>query len=165
MDGKIKRIIIKLMHRFPKKESAILPALSMIQKRNGHIAERDLEEIAKIMNLPEARVFSVASFYTMLSLKNIGRYHIQICTNVVCSLLDGESLIEHVSRKLGIQEGEVTPDGLFSVASVECLGSCGHAPAIHINMDHYENMNSGKIDELIDSLKKGNGGALEQSSP
>jgi NADH-quinone oxidoreductase subunit E len=158
MDGKTKRLIIKLMHRFPRKESALLPALSMIQKTKGHITGHDLEGIAKIMNIPEARVFSTASFYTMLSLKKIGKYHIQVCTNVVCSLLEGESLMNYISKKLGIHEGEITPDGLFSIASVECLGSCGYAPAIQINTDHYENMNSGKIDELIASLKKENGG-------
>jgi len=157
MDDKIKKLIIKLAHRFPRKESALLPALSLIQKRNGCITEDDLMEIADIMNIPQARVFSAASFYTMLSLKKIGKYHIQVCTNVICSLLNGESLIDYVSGKLGIKEGEVTPDGLFSIASVECLGSCGHAPAILINMTHYENMDLKKIDKIIDSLKKGNG--------
>ncbi|MBI5055553.1 MAG: NAD(P)H-dependent oxidoreductase subunit E [Nitrospirae bacterium] len=154
MEDKTKRLIIKLIHRFPKKESALLPALSMIQKRNGHITEHDLEEIAKIMDLPEARVFSAASFYTMLSLKRIGKYHIQVCTNVVCSLLKGESLLKHLSEKLGVQEGEITQDGLFSIASVECLGSCGNAPAIQINMDHYEDMSIEKVDAMIEDIKK-----------
>lgn len=155
MDDKTKKIIIKLMSRFPQKESALLPALSMIQKKNGRITETDLEDIAVIMNIPEARVFSTASFYTMLSLKRIGRYHIQVCTNIVCSLLEGEALIDYISNKIGIHEGEITPDGLFSIASAECLGSCGHAPAMQINLDHYENMTHEKVDEIIDSIRKG----------
>ncbi|MBI5739333.1 MAG: NAD(P)H-dependent oxidoreductase subunit E [Nitrospirae bacterium] len=155
MDDKVKKLIIKLTHRFPKKESAVLPALAMIQKRSGRIIEDDMEEIARIMNLPEARVFSAASFYSMLSLKRIGKYHIQVCNNIVCSLLGSESLWDHISERLGITEGEITDDGLFSISSVECLGSCGYGPAMQINMDHYENMTVEKTDYIIDSIRRG----------
>lgn len=154
MDDKAKRHIIKLVSRFPSKESALLPALALLQKKNGYIAEDDLVELSKIMNLSEARVFSTASFYSMLSLKKIGRYHIQVCMNVVCSLLNGSSLLSYISEKLGIREGEVTPDGLFSLASVECLGSCGYAPAVQINMEHYENISIEKMDGIIEAIKK-----------
>ncbi|RJQ55204.1 MAG: NAD(P)H-dependent oxidoreductase subunit E [Nitrospiraceae bacterium] len=157
MDDKLKRLIIKLTHRFPEKEAAILPALAMIQKRNGHVSGNDMEEMARIMKIPEARVFSAASFYSMLSLKPVGKYHVQVCSNVVCSLLNGFSILDHLAGKIGIREGEVTRDGLFSISSVECLGSCGYAPAMLVNTEHYENMSIEKVDRVIDSIMKKEG--------
>ncbi len=157
INEKMRKTIEGFMKKFPCRDSALVPSLSLIHKENGYISEDDMEELSKILKLPEARIFSAASFYSMLSLKSIGKYHIQVCTNVVCSLLDGEPLFDHISRVLSIQEGEITPDGLFSIATVECLGACGYAPAIQINMEHYENLTTQKVDKLIDSIRKREG--------
>jgi len=152
IDINTRKTIERFMKKFPCKESALLPSLSLIQKQNGYISTSDMKELAEILNLPQARIFSTASFYSMLSLSPRGKYHIQVCTNVICSLLDGEPLLDYISKKLGIKEGEVTPDGLFSLAAVECLGSCGHAPAMNINMKHYENLNFEKVDRILNSI-------------
>jgi NADH:ubiquinone oxidoreductase subunit E len=91
----------------------------------------------------------------MLRLKPKARYHIQVCTNVSCSLLETETLFDHISGKLGIGNGEATPDGLLSLEAVECLGSCGYAPAMMINDEHYENLSFERVDEIIDTIIKG----------
>lgn len=142
------------MKKFPCRDTAIIPSLSLIQNHYGYVTENDMEELSRILNLPEARIFSVASFYSMLRLKAAGKYHIQVCTNLSCSLDDRESLFDYISKKLHITEGETTPDGLFSVESVECLGSCGYAPAMLVNSVHYENLDFDKVDKIIESIRK-----------
>ena len=144
----------RIMKTLPCIDSAILPALQLIQESHGFISEVDMEELAKILNFPEARIFSAASFYSMLKLKPKGRYHIQVCTNVSCSLLEKESLYDYISEKLGISHGEHTRDNLFSLEPVECLGSCGYAPAMIINSDHYEGLDFAKVDEIINEIKE-----------
>ncbi|MBI5408335.1 MAG: NAD(P)H-dependent oxidoreductase subunit E [Nitrospirae bacterium] len=150
-----RKTIERFIRKFPCRDSALVPSLSLIQRENGYVSEADMEELAKILRLSEARIFSVASFYTILSLKPIGKYHIQVCSNVVCSLLDGYPLVDYIAKILGIREGETTPDGMFSLASVECLGSCGYAPALQINMEHYENLTYERIEEIVEMLRSG----------
>ncbi|GBD96190.1 NADH-quinone oxidoreductase subunit 2 [bacterium BMS3Abin06] len=146
--------IAGFMKKFPCRDSALVPSLCLIQKENGYISGSDMEDLSEILNLPEARIFSTASFYSMLNLKPGGKYHIQVCTNVSCSLIEKETLFDYISKKLGIREGESTPDGLFSLEAVECLGACGYAPAMMINADHYENLDFNKADEIIDSIRE-----------
>ena len=155
IDKDMKETIEGLMKKFPCRDSAVLPSLSFIQKTKGHISEEDMRELSGILQFSEARIFSAASFYSMLRLKPKARYHIQVCTNVSCSLLETESLFEYISRKLGIGDGETTPDDLFSLESVECLGSCGYAPAMMINTDHYENLSFERVDEIIELIRRG----------
>jgi NADH-quinone oxidoreductase E subunit len=157
MEDETKKIIARLVSRFLKKESALLPVLTLLQKENGYISEDNMRYISKILNISEARVFSTTSFYSLLSLQSGGKYNIQVCTNIVCSILDDETLFDYVSKTLGIKEGEITPDGLFSITAVECLAACGYAPAMQINMEHYENMTFEKVDEIIDSIRKKEG--------
>ena len=154
----LKETIYRLMERFPEKESALLPVLSFIQKENGHISEDNMKYVAGIFNVPQAKVFSTASYYSLLSFRPLGKYNIQVCTNVVCSLLDSSPLIDYISKVLNIKEGETTPDGLFSLTAVECLAACAYAPAMLINMERYENLTNEKVDEIIDSIReKGRG--------
>ena len=154
IDENMRQTIEGLIKKFPCRDSAVVPSLSYIQKVKGHISENDMEELAIILQFPEARIFSAASFYSMLKLMPKARYHIQVCTNVSCSLVETETLFDHISGKLGIGEGEITPDGLFSLESVECLGSCGYAPAMMVNSEHYENLNFKKADEIIELIIK-----------
>lgn len=153
IDENMRQTIEGLIKRLPCRDSAVVPSLSFIQKEKGYISESDMEDLAIILQFPQARIFSAASFYSMVKLKPKARYHIQVCTNVSCSLLDTEPLIDHISGKLGIAEGEMTPDGLFSLEAVECLGSCGYAPAMMINTDHHENLSFEKADEIINAIK------------
>jgi NADH:ubiquinone oxidoreductase subunit E len=95
----------------------------------------------------------VVSFYTMFNRKPVGKYHIQMCTNVSCQLLGAEKLSEYICRKLNISVGETTPDKKFTVTEVECLGSCGTAPMMQVNDDYYENLTEAKIDDLLRKLQ------------
>jgi NADH-quinone oxidoreductase subunit E len=157
IDKDMKETIEGFMKKFPCRDSAVLPSLSFIQKAKGYISEDDMKELSGILQFSEARIFSAASFYSMLKLNPKAAYHLQVCTNVSCSLLETEPLVDYISRKLGIGDGETTPDGLFSLEAVECLGSCGYAPAMLINTDHFENLSFEKVDELIESIRKGEG--------
>ena len=154
IDSGMRQTIEGLMKKYPCKETAVLPSLTFIQQQNGHISEIDMEELSVIMNFPEARIFSAASFYSMLKLRPKAAHHIQVCTNVSCSLVNGGFLFDHISSKLNIGEGEITQDGLFGLEAVECVGSCGAAPAIMINLQRYENMDAEKVDEIIDAIRK-----------
>ena len=157
MDKTLKDIINRLAERFPEKESAILPALCYLQNTHGYVSEEGMRTLAVILRVSEARIFSAASFYSMLNLEPEGKYIIQICTNVVCTLLTENPLLEYISNSLGIRPGEVSSDGLFSIQKVECLGACGYAPAMDINNDRYENLTFEKLDEILGSIKKGEG--------
>jgi NADH-quinone oxidoreductase E subunit len=157
MDKQLRDTIYRLAERFPEKSSALLPALCYLQNSDGYVSKEGMRSIAVILDLPEARVFSTASFYSMLNLEPEGKYIVQICTNVVCTLLTENPLLEYISNSLGIRAGEVTSDGLFSIKQVECLGACGYAPAIQINAERYENLTFEKVDEILDSIRKREG--------
>ena len=154
IDEHAKKTIEGFIKKFPCGDSALVPSLCLIQKENGYISESDMERLSEILNLPEARIFSAASFYSMLRLSPGGKYHIQVCTNISCSILEKETLFDYISKKLSIRGGESTPEGLFSLEAVECLGACGYAPAMMINADYYENLDFNKVDAIIDSIRK-----------
>jgi len=153
MENELKKLIERLAERFPDKESALLPALCYLQNTYGCVSKEGMSTIAATLNVSEARVFSAASFYSMLNLKPEGKYIIQICTNVVCTLLTENPLLEYIYSSLGIREGEVTPDGLFSIKEVECIGACGNAPAMMINADRYENITFARVDGVLESIR------------
>lgn len=139
--------------RYPSSKSAIMHVLWMAQKKFGWLSKDVKEYVAKILDLPESHVHGVASFYTMYFKKPMGKYHIQVCTNISCMLRGGEEIYEHVSEKLGIGHNQRTEDGLFSLEEVECMGACGGAPMVAINEDFYENIDIVKVDELISSFR------------
>lgn len=112
-----------------------------------------MKEIASLLNLPESHVIGVATFYTMFNKKPVGKYHLQVCTNVSCGLLGAEKISEYICKKLGVEMGGTTPDKKFTVSEVECLGSCGTAPMMQINDDYHENLTSEKIDKILQDLK------------
>lgn len=153
----MRQTIDGIIKKLPCRDTAVVPALSYIQKVNGHISESDMEALAVILQFPEARIFSAASFYSMLKLKPKARVNIQVCTNVSCSLIETETLFDYISGKLGIGDGETTPDGLFSIEAVECLGSCGYAPAMMINTEHYEDLSFDKVDGIINAIRENEG--------
>lgn len=140
--------------RYPTTESALLPALYVAQREMGWLAKETMDEIADVLDLPRVRVYGVATFYTMYYKKPMGKYVIQVCTNVSCMIRGGEEIFEHLKKKFGIKSGETTGDGLFSLLEVECLGNCGNAPVMQVNEDFYENLTITKVDEIITELKK-----------
>jgi len=143
----------ELVGRYPKKEAALIPVLSMAQKEFGHLSLEAMEYVAKIMELPAARVYSVVSFYTMLNMKPVGKYHIQVCRTLPCALMGAERMTARLKKKLGIQVGETTSDGNFTLTEVECLASCGTGPMMQVNEDYYENLTEAKVDDVLESLK------------
>jgi len=147
------RQIQALMGKYPQKRSALIPAMQLAQKEAGHLSTETVCEIARIFDLTPNEVNEVASFYTMLYKKPVGKYVIQVCTNISCLLCDAESIMEHLTKKLGIRPGETSADKRFTLLEVECLGSCGTSPVIQINEDYYEELTPEKLDRILDSLE------------
>jgi NADH-quinone oxidoreductase E subunit len=139
--------------KYPDKRSVLLPALWIAQDEVGYLPEAALLEVAAILDISPVQVYEVATFYTMYNLSPVGRYHIQFCKTLSCVLVGAGPLIEHLKKRLQIEVGEVTPDGLFSLKLVECLAACGSGPAMQINADYYEYLTLGKIDQILDDLK------------
>jgi len=145
--------IEEIAKRYPVRRSAVMPALYVVQREYGYITEEGMKEVAQILGLRPVQVYEIATFYTMYNKKPVGKYHIQVCTNVSCSLLGAEHIVDYLSRKLGIKVKETTPDRKFTLSTVECLGSCGTAPMMQINDTYYEDLTEQKIDEILNSLR------------
>jgi NADH-quinone oxidoreductase subunit E len=142
-----------LIGKYPVKRSALIPMLLYSQEEFGYVTDESILHIASALGLPEIDVREVISFYSMLRTRPVGRFHIQVCTNISCLLLNGESILKHISSRLGIQPGESTTDQVFSLAEVECLGACCNAPAMQINRTYYENLTLDKVDQILHQLK------------
>lgn len=146
----------KLLASYPegKTRSAVIPMLLYAQDEIGAVTPELVEEVAKRCQVPNIQVEEVIGYYSMLHRKPMGKYHVQVCTNISCLLVGGAELYEHASRKLGIGHKEVTPDGQFSLEEVECMGACSWAPAIEVNYDFYHHVTPEQLDQLVDALKK-----------
>jgi len=142
----------RLLTRYPDKEAVILPVLHLAQREFGHLSDEAILYVAGLLGVSPAKINGVATFYTRYNRKPVGKYHVQICRNIACSLLGAEHLIEHVAGKLGVKPGGTTPDGKFTLSQVECLGSCGTAPVMQINDDYYENLTEASIDAILEKL-------------
>ena len=149
-----KKTFEHILTRYQNKESALLPTLHLAQKEFGHFTVERMDAIAELLGLPKVRVYRVVSFYTMYNRQEVGKYLLQVCTNISCSLLGAEKLVSHLGEKLGIKVGETTPDGLFTLCEVECLGACGGAPVMMVNDDYYEDLTVEKVNALLDQLKR-----------
>jgi len=143
----------RLLSRYPKREAAILPTLYLAQREFGHLSDEAIRYVADLLGFTPARIDGVATFYTMYNKKPVGKYHLQVCRNLSCSLMGAEHLIERVAEKLGVRPGETTSDGRFTLSTVECLGSCGTAPVMQVNDDYYENLSEESIDAILDRLR------------
>jgi NADH-quinone oxidoreductase subunit E len=142
----------RLLALYPDRRAVILPALHLVQREFGYVSDDAIAYLAQLLETSAARIEGVATFYTMYNRKPVGRYHLQVCRNLSCSLMGAESLIAHISKKLGIRPGETTPDGKFTLSEVECLASCGTAPVMMVNDDYHENLSEASVDALLDRL-------------
>ena len=147
------RLIDGLLTRFPRTGTALLPALHLIQEEKGHIPPDAMAYVAGKIGVSEAFVAGVVSFYTLFHKEPVGRHHIQVCRTLSCALRGGEEILRHLESRLGIREGEVTPDGRFSLIAVECLGACDTAPMCQINDQDHGHLDRRKVDELLATLK------------
>ena len=133
--------------------SMLLTALYIAQDQYGHLTPDAIERVADRLNVPSAEVYSTATFYSLYRLQPAGRYVIQVCDGLSCHLAGGaETLVDYIRAKLRIKPDETTPDGLFTLHTVECLASCGTSPAMRINDELYENMTPDKVDRLLEQL-------------
>ena len=136
-----------------RKQSAVMPALSVVQDANGGWLTTPLmDAIADYLEIPKVAVYEVATFYSMYELKPVGQHKISVCTNITCMLCGSDDVVAHLEQKLGIKLGETTTDNKFTLKEVECLGACKDAPMFQIGRTFHENLTSSKIDEILESL-------------
>lgn len=147
-----------ILAKYPKEKSrsALLPLLDIAQRQNDNYLSVDvIEYVADLVGISYMQAYEVASFYTMFNLKPVGKYHIQICGTTPCWLRGSDKIKQACSSKLNIDYGETSPDGLFTLTEVECLGACVNAPMVQINDNYYEDLDHSKMNEIIDKLKNG----------
>lgn len=142
-----------ILTRYPSKEAALLPTLHLAQETWGWISPETVRYVSELLDLSPANVFGVVSFYNMYNQKPVGKYHLQVCTNLSCMINRAYDIYEGLCEKLHVKPGGTTPDGLYTVTEVECLGSCGTAPVVQINNDYHENMSVEEMDALLPKLK------------
>ncbi len=148
--------IKQLTSRYPQKESALMPALMIAQKENDNYIDRPLAaQVAALVGVPEAHAYGVLTYYSMYNTKPVGKYHLQVDTNIPATLMGARKIVETITDELDIDPGQTTKDGMFTLSEVECLASCGTCPVIQVNDVYYENMTEEKTKALLNSLKKG----------
>lgn len=145
------------MKDYPTKRSFLVPMLLYAQDEVGCLTEAVIAHIARKTELTELEVHNVISYYSLLRTKPMGRFHVQVCTNICCMLRGGDELFEHCKERLGIGNKMTTPDGVFSLEEVECIGACSWAPAAQVNYDFHENLTPEKMDAVLRQYRKTNG--------
>lgn len=150
--AEIEAEIDRHLAKYPVRRSAILPLMFIVQRERGYLDAPGIAYLANRLGLRVTDIWEVATFYSMIQTKPVGKYHIQICKTLSCKIMGEPKITQHVCNKLGIKPGETTPDGRFTLSLVECLGSCGTAPMFQLNFDYHENLTAAKVDEILDSL-------------
>ena len=146
-----------ILKKYPKnfKESSIMPLLSLAQEQNdGWVPKKAIEYISDYLNVPEIKVLEIATFYSMYNLSPVGRFHIEVCTTTPCMLRGSDKILEECKKKLGIKFGEMSPDNMFSLNKVECLGACVNAPVVKINENYYEDLDLQSFNQLIKNFEE-----------
>jgi len=147
-DAEFERLIV----RYPIRESMIMPALWMAQEQQGWISAEAIEYIAERIGTYPAKVFELATFYTMYHLKPVGQYHICVCRTLSCWLRDKQAIVDYLAEEIGIRPGQISEDGRYSLEEVECLGHCGTAPVVQVNGEFHEEMDLEKFKALLATL-------------
>jgi NADH-quinone oxidoreductase subunit E len=142
---------------YPLRRSALVPMLLYAQDEIGYISDAVVTEIAQRIGLLELDVRNVLSYYSMLRTKPAGKYNVQVCTNISCMLRGGYEILDHCKAKLGIGHKQVTPDGVFSLEEVECIGACCWAPAMQVNYDFHDTLTTIKVDDILENYRAGQG--------
>ena len=151
---KYQKEIDDILSRYPVRRSALLPLLYLAQAEEGYVSEAAMKEIAGILRLTPPQVYETVTFYTMLNLKRVGTFHIQVCKSLMCALVGSDTVLGWMKTKLGIGPGETSADKMFTVSAVECLGACGTGPMMQINDDYYERLTEEKVDTILADLKR-----------
>jgi NADH-quinone oxidoreductase E subunit len=145
----------EIIGRYPRTKSALIPVLHLAQEQDGYVSTEAMAHIAELMGLTPAEVYGTASFYEMFKFEPVGRYCINICTNISCQLLGAWELLEHAEHTLGIKSGSTTEDGLFTIEDVECIAACTEAPALQVNYRYRYTVTHEDFDRLIADLRAG----------
>jgi NADH-quinone oxidoreductase E subunit len=144
----------KILSRYPDRQAALLPVLSLAQDLRGHVSPETMDEVANLLELPDAYVRGVATFYTMYNKRPVGRFLIQVCTNISCNLCGGDDVLAAFLHTLGVELGQMSEDRLFTVTEVECLAACGFPTAVQINERYYENVTPASVPDLLERLRR-----------
>jgi len=144
--------IEKVLATYPQRESALLRVFHLVQQEQGYLSAEAIAWVAEVIGIPLVRAYEVATFYTLYHRKPVGKHIIQVCTNLSCSLMGAQHLLDHLEDRLKIRVGETTPDGRFTLLTVQCLGSCGTAPVMQINDRYYENLDKERVDRILTEL-------------
>ncbi|MCX6280843.1 MAG: NAD(P)H-dependent oxidoreductase subunit E [Bacteroidetes bacterium] len=146
-----------LIRRYPegKQKSALLPVLHIAQEElGGYLSVDVMDYVASLLGLNPMEVYEVATFYSMFYLGKVGNYVLEVCHTGPCAICGGEEVLKHIKEYLNIETGETTPDGMFTLKEVECLGACGNGPAMQVNTEFYEHMTAGQVEKLIERLRQ-----------
>jgi NADH-quinone oxidoreductase subunit E len=144
----------RLVTLYPVKRSALVPMLLYAQDEVGYVSDAVIAEIAQRLDLTALDVRNVISYYSLLRTHPVGKFHVQVCTNISCMVRGGEEILEHCAKKLGVGHKGTTQDGLFTLEEVECIGACSWAPAAQVNYDFHENLTPEKMDAVLDEYRK-----------
>ncbi len=144
----------RLAASYPQPRSALVPMLLYAQDELGYLPPEAISEIAALLGETELAVREVIGYYSMLRTAPAGRYHVQVCTNISCMLRGGEEVLAHCQRRLGIHNRQTTPDGMFSIEEVECMGACAWAPALQVNYDFHQELDPAKVDEILEKYRR-----------
>ena len=145
----------EIIARYPRPKSATIPLCHLAQEQDGYLADDAISHIAELVGVTSAEVLGTATFYEMFKRKPVGRYVINVCTNISCQLVGGEELLEHAEASLGISSGSTTADGMFTLEDVECIAACTEAPACQVNYRYQHNVSDSDFDALVDDLRSG----------
>jgi NADH-quinone oxidoreductase subunit E len=144
----------EMVPHYPTKRSALVPTLLYAQDEVGFLSDEVIAELAGRLDLTELEVRNVISYYSMLTTKPRGKFHVQVCTNISCMVRGGEEILHHCAQKLGVGHKQTTADGMFTLEEVECIGACSWAPAVQVNYDFHENLTNEKMDQVLEGYRK-----------
>ena len=145
----------EIIARFPRPKSAMIPLLHLAQEQDGHVSNEAMIHIGELLGVTAAEVYGTASFYEMFKFEPIGKYCINICTNISCHLVGSWNLLHHAEDRLGIKAGGTTDDGMFTLEDVECIAACTEAPALQVNYRYRYKVTPANFDQLLDDLRSG----------
>ena len=151
VSDKLDQFFDQKMKNYPTRRSYLVPMLLYIQDELGYLSDQAIAYAAGKVGLPELEIRNVISYYSMLTTKPRGKFNVQVCTNISCMLRGAEEVYAHCQKKLGIGHKGTTPDGLFSLEEVECIGACSWAPAMQVNYDYHEKLKPETVDEILES--------------
>ena len=145
----------EIISRYPVRKSALVPLLHLAQEQDGYVAEDALEHLAELIECTPAEVLGTCSFYEMLKLEEVGRYVVNVCTDISCMLLGADQLLHHAEQSLGVRSGQTTEDGLFTLEGVTCIAACTEAPCLQVNYRYEYRVGPDDFDQLVDDLRGG----------